>query len=84
MYPKNANVAATLALAGVGMDATRVSLIADPATTENVHEFSVTSEALDFTVRLAGKPAPGNPKTSRSTVYSIARAVLNRSSAIVI
>ena len=83
-FPKNANVAATLALAGLGMDATKVQLIADPTTTENVHEFSVTSKALDFSVRLVGKPSPRNPKTSRSTVYSIARAVQNRRAAIAI
>ena len=83
-FPKNANVAATLALAGLGMDETRVQLIADPTTSENVHEFTVTSDALDFSVRLVGKPSPLNPKTSRSTVYSIARAVLNRSAAIAI
>lgn len=83
-YPKNANVAATLALAGLGMDETSVQLIADPTTSENVHEFAVTSEALDFSVRLVGKPSPLNPKTSRSTAYSIARAVLNRSAAIAI
>lgn len=83
-FPKNANVAATLALAGMGMDATHVRLIADPACTENVHEFEVTSEALDFSVRLVGKPSPLNPKTSRSTVYSIARSVLNRHAAIAI
>ena len=83
-FPKNANVAATLALAGLGMDATRVRLIADPATAENVHEFSVSSEALEFSVRLVGKPSPRNAKTSRSTVYSIARAVLNRKAAIAI
>ena len=83
-FPKNANVAATLALAGLGMDATRVRLIADPTVTENIHEFAVTSLALDFSVRLVGKPSPLNPKTSRSTVYSIARAVLNRRAAIAI
>jgi aspartate dehydrogenase len=83
-FPKNANVAATLALAGMGMDATLVRLIADPDTSENVHEFDVSSEALDFSVRLVGKPSPLNPKTSRSTVYSIARAVLNRRAAIAI
>lgn len=83
-FPKNANVAATLALAGLGMDETRVRLIADPATSENVHEFAVSSQALDFSMRLVGKPSPLNPKTSRSTVYSIARAILNRSAAIAI
>ena len=83
-YPRNANVAATLALAGLGMDDTHVQLIADPGTAENVHEFAVTSEALEFSVRLVGKPSPRNPKTSRSTVYSIARAVLNSRAAIAI
>ncbi|WP_224814720.1 aspartate dehydrogenase [Hasllibacter sp. MH4015] len=84
LYPKNANVAATLALAGLGMDRTEVHLVADPTTSENTHTFAVTSAALDFSMRLVGKPSPRNPKTSRSTVYSIARAVLNRSAAIAI
>ena len=83
-YPKNANVAATLALAGLGMDATRVRLVADPGAQANSHEFSVRSNAVDFSMTLTAKPSPLNPKTSASTVYSIARAVLNRSEAIVI
>ena len=83
-YPKNANVAATLALAGLGMDATRVRLVADPGAQANSHEFSVRSNAVDFSMTLTAKPSPLNPKTSASTVYSIARAVLNRSQAIVI
>lgn len=84
LFPKNANVAATLALAGLGMDRTRVRLIADPATTENTHDYQVTSKAVVFTVRLVGKVSPLNPKTSLSTAYSLARTVLNRSNAIVI
>ncbi len=83
-YPKNANVAATLALAGLGMDRTEVRLVADPTTAENVHEFSIESAALEATIRLVGKPSPLNPKTSRTTGLSIARAILNRRSAIVI
>ncbi|WP_108482328.1 aspartate dehydrogenase [Oceaniglobus ichthyenteri] len=83
-YPKNANVAATLALAGAGMDATQVHLIADPAVSTNSHEFSVLSNAVDFTMHLTGKPSPDNPKTSMSTAYSLARAVLNRSETFVI
>ena len=83
-YPKNANVAATLALAGVGMDRTVVRLVADPFAVANIHEYSVKSSSVDYTVSLCGKASPENPKTSLSTAYSLARAVVNRSSAIVV
>lgn len=78
-YPKNANVAATLALAGIGFEATQVRLVADPGVTRNVHEVSVTAGAADYTIRIEGHPSPDNPKTSVTTVYSIAREVMNRS-----
>lgn len=77
-YPKNANVAATLALAGLGWDATQVRLVADPGVTRNIHEFSVTSTAADYTIRIEGHPSPDNPKTSVTTVHAVAREVLNR------
>lgn len=77
-YPRNANVAATLALAGLGFEATRVRLIADPAVTRNIHEYSVRAGAADYTIRIAGNPSPDNPKTSVTTVYSVAREILNR------
>lgn len=83
-YPKNANVAATLALAGVGFDATQVRLIADPTVTANTHAFSVRSGAVDFEMTLVGKPSKLNPKTSQSTVLSLARALRNRSAAVII
>lgn len=83
-YPRNANVAATLALAGIGMDATRVRLIADPAATANIHEFTVVSKAVEFTMRLTGRPSPDNPKTSLSTAYALARTVQHRTDAFVI
>lgn len=83
-FPKNANVAATLALAGIGMDKTEVRLVADPSVSENTHEYRVTSSVVDYAMVLTGKPSPLNPKTSQSTVYSLARAVLNRLGIVVI
>ena len=77
-YPKNANVAATLALAGIGWDATQVQLVADPGAARNIHEITVISKAADDTIRIEGHPSPDNPKTSLATVHSLAREVLNR------
>jgi aspartate dehydrogenase len=83
-YPFNANVAATLALAGCGLERTQVQLVADPGVTRNVHEFSVSGGCGDFTVRLQGRPSPANPKTSLMAGYSVARELLNRTATIVI
>ena len=83
-YPKNANVAATVALAGAGLEATRVRLIADPAISANVHEIAVQAGAAEFTIRITGHPSPDNPKTSLTTVYSVAREILNRSREVAI
>lgn len=83
-FPKNANVAATLALAGIGFDATEVRLIADPGVDRNLHEVAVTAGAADYTIRIAGHPAPDNPKTSATTALSVAREVMNRSRRVAI
>lgn len=77
-YPKNANVAATVALAGLGMDATKVQLIADPAVTHNVHEIAFVGAAARGTIRLEGLPSPANPRTSLTAGYSLARLLFNR------
>jgi aspartate dehydrogenase len=83
-YPKNANVAATVALAGAGFDATQVRLIADPGVTRNVHEITVTAGAADLHFRIEGNPAPMNPKTSATTALSLAREVMNRNREMVL
>lgn len=83
-YPQNANSAATVAIASVGLDKAAVRLIADPTAPGNVHEFKLSSACADMEIRIVGKPSPDNPKTSMSTAYTVAREVLNRMSAIAI
>jgi len=83
-YPFNANVAATLAVAGIGLDNTQVRLVADPGIARNVHEFTVSSACGDFTMKLEGRPSPANPKTSLLAGYSVARELINRASPMVI
>ncbi|WP_052348715.1 aspartate dehydrogenase [Leisingera methylohalidivorans] len=77
-YPKNANVAATLALAGAGFEATRVELVADPAAPGNMHEYEVSSPLARYSMRIENLPSAGNAKTSVSTVYSVLREIRNR------
>ncbi|MBR1218802.1 aspartate dehydrogenase [Bradyrhizobium sp. U87765 SZCCT0131] len=83
-YPKNANVAAIVALAGLGFDATRVELAADPAIARNVHEIEFRSRAGTVAIRIENAPAPDNPRTSLGTAHSLARAVLNATAPLVI
>ena len=83
-YPKNANVAATIALAGAGFEATKTELVADPNATGNIHEYSVDCPLAHYTLRVESQASPGNAKTSMTTAYSIMREITNRIGPIVI
>lgn len=77
-YPKNANVAATIALAGIGFDQTHVRLVADPGAKGNSHEYSVTASGTDFRFSVQGRASAENPRTSAVTVFSLLREIRNR------
>lgn len=64
LFPKNINVAATLSLAALGFDKTRVKIIIDPRTTRNTHEIIVKGRFGELHCKVENVPSITNPKTS--------------------
>ena len=69
-FPQNVNIAAVLSLGGIGMDRTRLTVVADPGLTLNTHTIRVSGAAGRMTIVLENVPAPENPKTSWLACYS--------------
>ena len=70
-FPANVNVAAALALAGIGPVRTKVEIWADPTLTRNVHIIRVEAEAARFTMRIENEPSEENPRTGKITPLSV-------------
>ncbi|MFQ5800136.1 MAG: aspartate dehydrogenase domain-containing protein, partial [Candidatus Hydrothermarchaeales archaeon] len=63
-FPSNVNVAAALAISGIGVRKTRVKIIADPAVERNIHEIRAKGDFGELSFRTENLPSQKNPKTS--------------------
>ena len=70
-FPANVNVAAALALAGIGPERTMVEIWADPAVTRNTHTIRVEAEEVRLTMTIENVPSEENPRTGKITPLSI-------------
>ena len=70
-FPANVNVAAALALAGIGPQRTTVEIWADPTVTRNTHTIKVEAAAARLTMTIENVPSEENPRTGRITPLSI-------------
>ena len=52
-FPRNVNVHAAVALAGLGFDLTRSRIVADPAVTTNSHVIDIRGEGIHFTIQVS-------------------------------
>jgi aspartate dehydrogenase len=81
LFPKNANLAAAVALAGIGFERTQVELIADPNVSANVGTVEAVSRSTTLTLSVASAPS-GNPKTSANVGASVIAALRNSTSTL--
>lgn len=77
-FPESVNIAAAVALAGMGFDATQVRILADPGVDRNRHE--VVAEGVFGTLRveIANIPSADNPRSARLVAMSVVHALRSR------
>jgi aspartate dehydrogenase len=74
LYPKNANLAVTVALCGAGLERTDIELVADPTLPPgtNASRLEVVSDSGELTLHRLGRSMPDNPKTGVLTALTMA------------
>jgi aspartate dehydrogenase len=83
-FPANVNVAAALALAGIGPDRTTIEIWADPGVDRNIHRIEVEADAARLTMQIENVPSLENPKTGRLTPLSVIALLKKLSSPLAI
>lgn len=75
LFPANANVAATLSLAGLGPDATMVEIWADPQVSRITQWVHVVSDEAELRLEIYSNAMPDNPRTGSLTPLSAIEAL---------
>jgi aspartate dehydrogenase len=75
LYPRNLNVAATLALVKGTCQSISVRVVVDPEAAGNTHEIEIFSAAGRARFEFINEPSPANPKTSMVTALSVVQSI---------
>ncbi|MGQ9588461.1 MAG: aspartate dehydrogenase [Thermoplasmata archaeon] len=74
-FPQNINVAATISLAGIGFEKTRIRIVCDPQVQTNEHHLKAKGKFGELDVVTRNVPSPRNPKTSYLAALSAISAI---------
>lgn len=81
-FPKNINVALVLAIAGIGVEKTRVRIIVDPDIERNTHTIEAEGDFGRMQLQVENTPMSNNPKTSLLAALSILAVLQNKNNAV--
>ncbi len=81
-FPKSTNIAASVSLAGIGFDRTRVRVVADPKTPRTIHTLQARGAFGELQLTLQNYPHPENPSTSYLACLGPVAAFTNMQGAI--
>ncbi len=82
IFTDKANVTATLALAGVGFEATRVQFWVDPDVSKSVHHIEAEGACGSLNLDMANNVVSPNNKASLQTAMTIVQVVRNRTAVL--
>lgn len=82
-FPDNLNTAVGVALAGLGLDATRIELIADPATHATEHELDIDAGPGSYRLHVGGRAVGTGDPVDYST-FGLLRILRRRSARLAI
>jgi aspartate dehydrogenase len=83
-YPQNVNISAAVALAGLGLDRTRLTIVADPTIQSHVVEIFAEGAFGSFRFTEDVLPTEANPKTGRLVAMAVIRTIRELTAPLVI
>lgn len=83
-YPQNANATIITSLAGIGLDKTKVDLVADPAVSVNGHRIVAQGRFGSMEISLRNNPLATNPKSSELTALNLVHLIENQANPMAI
>ena len=84
LYPQNVNISAAAAIAGIGLDRTRVVIVADPTITTHIVELEAQGAFGRFTFREDVAVSEENRKTGKLVAMAMVKSVRQLASTLVV